>query len=357
MRKYLFAAALVCGVSAAMAQNSECARQYSIYKEYMKVGSYDLAVEPYWDVVGQCPDFSRKLYDDGVRIYYELIMKVADSVSVNHYLDTIRNLYERKADALGLDRLDAGNAFLQRCFVLAGSGKISAYRLFGEVLPFVELMASDTENSAGQAIRKTVTAGSAKYRSEFNRLVVSIYRMPETVVDLERLLMIMDILGTCHNDLYISAMEQIQELWQSYNYAARLGVLCMDMGYRARARKYLHDAVVLARKWENEEMVSSDPPSGGLGYLTIASIYLDYAAVFGLDAFGTSEVYWVAADYAAKAVSSSNGDPGIADKAGKIISQCKARFPKKDEAFMHSVKPGDRISLQLFGTETTTARF
>ncbi len=353
MRKIILIAVLCCGAFAALAQGNECAKQYSIYKEYMKVGSYDLAVEPYWDVVDQCPDFSRRLYDDGIRIYHELIMKVADSVSVHHYLDTIRHLYGMKADMLKLNAIDAGNGYVERCFLLAGKGKISPFRLFSEILPYVELMAENAENPAISSQKNTVTAGAAKYLDVFNKLVCGRYSLPESALEVERLVRILEILGTTHNDLYISAMEQIQGLWNSYIYAARLGVLCMDMGYRAKARKYLQDAVRLAKEWEAEEKVSSDPPAGGHGYLTIASIYLNYAQVFGLDAFGTSEVYWVAADYAAKA----RENPDISAKADGILAQCRARFPKKDEAFMHSVKPGDRVMLQLFGTETTTARF
>ncbi len=331
----------------------ECAKQYSIYKEFMKVGSYDLAVEPYWDVVGECPGFSKRLYDDGIRIYHELIMKVADSVSVHHYLDTIRNLYARKADVLKLDSLEVGNAYLQRCFLLAGNGKISPYRLFSELLPWVELMADEFENHGINLPENTVTAGSAKYLDVFNKLVCSRYSLPGPVVEVERLVKILEILGTTHNDLYISAMEQIQGLWKSYSYAARLGVLCMDMGYRAKGRKYLQDAVRLSKQWEIDDMVSSDPPAGGLGYLTIASIYLNYASLFGLDAFETSKVYWVAADYALKA----RNNPQLVEKADKIIAECKARFPRKNEAFMHSVKPGDRVEVKLFGTEYTIARF
>ncbi|MCQ2251651.1 MAG: hypothetical protein MJZ66_11165 [Bacteroidales bacterium] len=331
----------------------ECAKQYSIYKEFMKVGSYDLAVEPYWDVVGECPGFSKRLYDDGIRIYHELIMKVADSVSVHHYLDTIRNLYARKADVLKLDSLEVGNAYLQRCFLLAGNGKISPSRLFDEIMPWVERLADAAENPYSRALNSTVAAGSAKYLKTFNKLVCSRYSLPEAANDVDRLMRIMDILGACHNDLYLSALEQMQLLWKSYSIAARLGALSMDMGYKTKARNYLSDAVRLSKQWEIDDMVSSDPPAGGLGYLTIASIYLNYASLFGLDAFETSEIYWVAADYALKA----RNNPQLVEKADKIIAECKARFPKKDEAFMHSVKPGDRVTLMLFDTESTSARF
>ena len=61
----------------AVAQDNNCAKEYSMYKEFVNVEAYSDARESYWKVFKSCPQFSKNIYIDGVKIYHDLMKRSA----------------------------------------------------------------------------------------------------------------------------------------------------------------------------------------------------------------------------------------------------------------------------------------
>jgi tetratricopeptide (TPR) repeat protein len=95
-------------------------------------------------------------------------------------------------------------------------------------------------------------------------------------------------------------------------------------------------------------------PDFGLAYILIATMYAESRANCGETDFDKNTVYWIAVDMLQKAKAA---DPSITEKANSLIYSYTARFPNKEEAFMHSVTPGKSITVGCWIQGTTTARF
>lgn len=330
------------------AQNNDCARNYSLYKEFMNVGSYDLATEHFWNVANECPGFRKSLYTDGVKIYAELISRAGDSASVYPMLDTIKSLYDSRVAYDG-DKCGACHYYTAWMLRFRIMGKVSVGKFLDEIMPCVEYL---SQNSCTTATRTALATYFTKAKDDLrtvNSLLEKRYSMPDSLDDCRGLMSVLEMVGARHNALYLQLMERVFESEPDFRMSAGIAGLCREMGLASKAMRYYGEAVRLAKVFESSCTDSSDC---GRGYLAIAGIYLNNASNFGLDAFETSQIYWVSADYALKARALGHGG-----EADKIIAVCRARYPKKEDAFMHLVKPGDKVVIKLFGTEATTARF
>lgn len=90
----------------------------------------------------------------------------------------------------------------------------------------------------------------------------------------------------------------------------------------------------------------------GQAYILIAMMYA--ARPVGEDAFEKSKTFWLVIDklQRAKAV-----DPSLSNEVNRMIGSYSGQCPKKEEAFMHGVTPGQSISIGGWIGESTTARF
>lgn len=82
-------------------------------------------------------------------------------------------------------------------------------------------------------------------------------------------------------------------------------------------------------------------PSNGRAYLRIARMYAASANNCGKDEFEKRAVYWLAANYAAKAASI---DPSISSNANKAAASYRALAPSKTDVFNRSGAAGSTIS-------------
>ena len=79
-------------------------------------------------------------------------------------------------------------------------------------------------------------------------------------------------------------------------------------------------------------------------YMLIGAIYGSNAGMYASDEFMRREIYWVAADYISKA---KRMDSSLEEQANALLKKYTVLFPGKEDAFMHSVKPGDVVTLKL----------
>ncbi len=82
-------------------------------------------------------------------------------------------------------------------------------------------------------------------------------------------------------------------------------------------------------------------PSNGRAYLQIADMYADSANNCGDDTFNKRAVYWLAADYAARA---GRVDPSLSSVANQTVAAYKGRAPQKSDIFQAG-KQGQTVSV------------
>lgn len=82
-------------------------------------------------------------------------------------------------------------------------------------------------------------------------------------------------------------------------------------------------------------------PSAGRAYLQIASMYAQSANNCGETTFDKRAVYWLAADYAARA---GRVDPSLSSAANQSVAAYKGRAPQKSDIFQEG-KQGQTVSI------------
>ena len=178
----------------------------------------------------------------------------------------------------------------------------------------------------------------------------------------------------CTEDpLFIQVSEALHKLEPSAKSAYSLGQLAESEGDRTKALEYYNEAAELetnksdqakiyyriagnykekgsfgqARGFYNKALQAK--PSLGSAYLQIASMYAQSANNCGEDAFSKRAVYWLAADYAARA---ARVDPSISSNANQAAAAYKGRAPQKSDVFQSSKNAGDAISIGCWIGET-----
>lgn len=127
-----------------------------------------------------------------------------------------------------------------------------------------------------------------------------------------------------------------------YNYYMELVEAYIGMGAYTEGRNYARKASELR-------------PNEGMPYLKIGDMIASSASQCKTDdACVSKAVYWLAADYFAKAKSI---DPSIAETANQRIGTYSAYFPEKNDCFFKSIKAGDNVKINCWVNESTKARF
>ena len=412
----------------AAAQDINCAKEYSMYKEFVNVEAYSDARESFWKVFKSCPQFSKNIYIDGVKIYHDLMKKVGedDDALANAYVDTLGMIYMQRiknfgeeANVLsryGLDvmkyrRSDtaklegyhivgkaiavnpndpdiaATTTYMQTACNLLTKNQIDNQQFFNDIAPLImttyRLRPSKSEKY-GENIDlmlnavKRVAAQNASSKPSFDEMFVKAYRLPENIDEVSALTNTMNIFNADGNDLYAQCAERLYKQnptaeaaasiarynrkQKNYDVAAKYYAEAVSMEQNAQKQSdYLYEAATVANNLKKyHEAISLAKKSAaansknGAPLLLIAAIYMVNANSFGDDDYAHRTVYWVAADYAQKAKAA---DMNLTEESNSLTAKCKQQFPKKEEAFMHSVKAGDAVKVKCFDTETTTARF
>lgn len=120
-----------------------------------------------------------------------------------------------------------------------------------------------------------------------------------------------------------------------------------ENGVSLSALNKLTEARAMAHKAIEYNAEYGDP------YILIASVYAKGAGKCG-NSFEQSTVYWLAVDYLNKA---KQVDKATTVNANVLIEKYIKYWPNKEEAFMNSVTAGDKVKINCWINETTTARF
>ena len=78
------------------AENLHRGKLVSTYREYVKRDMYELALESWWTIFNDFPDFSEKLYVDGVTMYRHFIEEAPEGQARQDKIDTLMLIYDQR---------------------------------------------------------------------------------------------------------------------------------------------------------------------------------------------------------------------------------------------------------------------
>lgn len=91
--------------------STNCVKNYSLYNEYFKQNNYSEAVPSFENTLKHCPKLSKSLYQNGAKMYADLIEKEADAAKKQALIDKHLALYDLRIESFG-----------QKAFVLGRKG-------------------------------------------------------------------------------------------------------------------------------------------------------------------------------------------------------------------------------------------
>ncbi len=178
----------------------------------------------------------------------------------------------------------------------------------------------------------------------------------------------------CTEDpLFFQVSEALHKLEPSANSAYSLGQLAEADGDRAKALDYYTEAAELEEDPSDQARIYyriasnykergsfsqarnfyrkaiSAKPSLGRAYLQIANMIAQSANSCGETTFDKRAVYWLAADYAARA---ARVDPSIASNANQTATAYRGRAPQKSDVFQQGRSAGEAIRIGCWIGET-----
>ena len=411
--------ALFSTFSNAQTDDNKCAANYSIYKEFLNVESYHNAVNSFRIVLNDCPQFSKTVYIDGVKIYKGLISKTTDANLINAYVDTIKTIYAkrienygeeaqclsrmafdvmklRKADtayseafnifeksvALGGENTDLStfSAYFQLATTLSAQKKLTNEKLFEVIVPNLLIVKKNKDTEKVEKILTSLNKNLSRlnFQADFEKMFDGKYSLPENADEIR---LLSDVISTVNSEgcrLFALAAEKLyaenptaeaaaliarfNRKNKDYEKAAQYYAEAVDKETdNMKKASYLYESALVAnyqKKYANavslaKKSLALNPQNAG-SYLLIGAVYGSNASLFGKDDFDRRQIYWVAADYVAKA---KKTDASLSEQADQLLKKYSALFPNKEDAFMHSVKAGDVVKVNAFDNETTTARF
>jgi tetratricopeptide (TPR) repeat protein len=427
MKKQILAAFAIATTLQANAQdNNQCAVNYSMYKEFLNVEAYNEAHDAYWEVLNNCPKFSKNVYVDGIKMYKALIASSNNTATINAYVDTLKQIYQQRIDnygenasilgRCGLDimryrksdtsfmeayhmlgqaialtsndpELTVMSAYVQLSMSLTSQGKISTEQLFKDIVPNIvtiytnRSIKDESYTAQTEKIIDNIKNNLPKvkgYVAVFDSLFPATYSISSDLEEVSTLSNTMNVVSATSNILYAQAAERLyadmptasaaasiaryNRNIKEYTKAAKFYAEAANMESDTRLKsEYLYEAATVAnnlKKYaeavELAKKAINANPNNAAPLLLISAIYMVNANTFSTDHFEQGKIYWVAADYAQRALKADNK---IAEQANTLINQCRPLYPSKEDAFMHSIKQGDIVKVSVYGSETTIARF
>ncbi|MFD1094170.1 tetratricopeptide repeat protein [Salegentibacter chungangensis] len=178
----------------------------------------------------------------------------------------------------------------------------------------------------------------------------------------------------CTEDpLFVKVSEALHKLKPSAKSAYSLGQLAESNGDYGKALEYYNEAAELetnpadkariyyriANNYKEKGSFSQarsfyrkalrEKPSLGNAYLQIANMYASSANNCGTTTFDKRAVYWLAAEYAAKA---GRVDPGLSSNANQAAAAYRGRAPQKSDVFQEGRSSGEPIQIGCWIGET-----
>jgi tetratricopeptide (TPR) repeat protein len=279
------------------------------------------------------------------------------------------------------------SAYFQLAANLYAKKAISSEELFNALVPNILNIRKNYENGDDKykeqadkvlsSINKNLSRFN-NYQADFDKLFDAKYTLPASIEEVANLSKVMSDVNCEGSKLYAETAEKLykenpgteaaiaiaryNKKNQQYDKAAEYYAEALNSETDSKKRSnYLYEAALVANYQKKyTQAIGFAKKSLELNsenaapYMLIGAIYGSNAGMYASDEFMRREIYWVAADYISKA---KRMDSSLEEQANALLKKYTVLFPGKEDAFMHSVKPGDVVTLKLVENETTTARF
>ncbi len=133
------------------------------------------------------------------------------------------------------------------------------------------------------------------------------------------------------------AVELCPDCPEKENYLLRAGQVASFLGKSSTARSYARQVLEINS-------------NSGQAYMLHGDAIASMSGACDDGALGARSVYWLAADYYARAKAK---DPSVAAAAGKKLSAMRAQFPSKEDIFTYTKKEGEPFTVPCVGESTT----
>lgn len=133
------------------------------------------------------------------------------------------------------------------------------------------------------------------------------------------------------------AVELCGDCPEKETYLLRAGQVASFIGKSSTARSYARQVLDVN-------------PNSGQAYMLHGDAIASMSSACDDGALGARSVYWLAADYYARAKAK---DPSVASAASKKISAMRAQFPSKEDIFTYTKKEGEKFTVPCAGESTT----
>jgi len=195
---------------------------------------------------------------------------------------------------------------------------------------------------------------------------------------MERTANILDKKGCTDAPIFFTIAKELHASNPSSVSAEKMGIMSLKGKEYGAAENFFQQAIDLAQDETKKadyyiELAQSQSSAGkygsartnarkaaslksgwGLPYLMIGDMIAGSSSCGGEDACKQKAIYWLAADYYAKAKSI---DPSVSGKANTKIATYNKYFPTKEDCFFGGTKEGDVINIGCWIGESTKARF
>lgn len=296
------------------------------------------------------------------------------------YLEAF-NIFEKSVALSGENTdLSTFSAYFQLATTLSAQKKLTNEKLFNVIVPNLFFVKKNSDQEKVEKILTSLNKNLSRlnYQADFEKLFDEKYSLTSNADEIRFLSNIISDLNCEGCSLFALAAEKLyaenptaeaaaliarfNRKNKNYDKAAQYYAEAVDKETDdLKKASYLYESALVAnyqKKYANavsfaKKSLALNPQNAG-SYLLIGAVYGSNASLFGKDDFDRRQIYWVAADYVAKA---KKTDASLSEQADQLLKKYSALFPNKEDAFMHSVKAGDVVKVTAFDNETTTARF
>ncbi len=265
-----------------------CMMDISSYREFYKKKRYDYARDPWIVAFDNCPEYSERIFVDGVNMY-EIFIENAPDDQKEGLIDTLMLIYDRRMEYFGgegnvlgrkaqdlleyrgddLEQVQVAYDMLNRSVKMEGidsrepvlvlllnagtmlsrEGLIDHRKVIGDYLTISDILdKKQGSNSRKERVRESIreiilNGGELTCESLNNYFGEKFEQSREDRAFLEQLTSFYDLLGCDRADLYAAALESIYRLEPSPEAAHDLGLLFITKNEFEKATGYLKEAI------------------------------------------------------------------------------------------------------------------
>ncbi len=276
------------------ASRMECVKNLSLYREFVKQGNYLDAISSWYEVFHSCPQATKNIYIDGVKIFRYLIEKEGDPIKQSEYIDTLMKVYDQRIQyfkmegyVLGrkgvdylryrkdkIEDIQIGYNILEKSIELRKSkseeavmvtfmtatesvykeAKIEKEKVvenYAMLLDIIEdILVKDQNDERALAARDNIDAIFERSGAATCDALVSLFKpkfeaTPENIPLLEKITNLLDKTECQDDDLFFMASEKLHNLEPSSKSAAMVAEMCKKRDEYDKAIQYYKEAISL----------------------------------------------------------------------------------------------------------------